>query len=87
MYTGGLNSEKRMDVFQAWSIETKIKAVKTENASEMVIAIEILQRKLKDDMPELQRKREEFYVCCLDYVINLTVREAMETVHSKISNV
>lgn len=61
--------EKIVDVHQKWDLKTKVKAVTTDIASDMVKVIKILPRKLNNEEPAVERERNGFYFRCLTHVI------------------
>lgn len=75
------------DMRSDWYLLDKSQGVTMEKASDMVKRIDFLQQSLRRKCPSVYSEHHLFYVRCFAEVLNLTVKEALWSTHSKIKNI
>lgn len=76
-----------MDTIIGWDLASSLRAVTTDNASDMTAGIKGLREKLNDLSPGQYPEVEGFHVRCLAHIINLAVKSCMGEVHDKIKKI
>lgn len=84
LHTGEATCAKLKNVIKSWELILSVRAVTTENASEMISAMRKIKLKLRTLVPSFYQTDDSLHFHRFEHVVYLAVRECIKVLYGMI---